>query len=290
MDFCRVPSVLGPSLRTASVSCEPGFRLDDWGSLWSALQNSVSGEVVRPVLGDWDDLDTFSPPWETIEENCHDEVDDFCRSTEQFMLGEVGPGPFERLQYLRGTEALFVDLAEQPRQLTALVEVVHEFYLRHIGLWCNTDVDGITMGDAWGSQTNLLISPNSWRSLFRPLYAEYFDTIHRAGKRVFFHSDGVIREIIPDLIDIGVDALNSQVFCMDIDELGKSFRNRITFWGEIDRQYLLPFGSPDDVRKAVRQVRSSLGGDGGGLIAQLAWGVDDPFENIVAAFEEWEAA
>ena len=134
---------------------------------------------------------------------------------------------------------------------------------------------------------SLLISPQLWSEMFRPLYAEYFDMIHQAGKYVFFHSDGMIRPIIKELIAIGVDAINSQLFCMDIEELGESFRGEITFWGEIDRQFILPFGSEEEVRKAVRRVNNNLGSPEGGQIAQMAWTIDTPVHNIITAFDEW---
>jgi len=99
------------------------------------------------------------------------------------------------------------------------------------------------------------------------------------------HSEGYIREIMPDLIDIGVDALNSQLFCMDIEEIALNFRGRLTLLGEVDRQYVLPFGSVTEVRHAVHRLRSAFGTESGGLIAQLSWGISDPLENSETAFE-----
>ena len=141
--------------------------------------------------------------------------------------------------------------------------------------------------DEWGSNKTLLVHPDMWRSIFKPLYREYCDIIHKRGKFVFFHSDGNIAAIIPDLIEIGVDALNAQLFCMDIEELGRKFKGRITFWGEIDRQYILPFGKPSEVRNAVQRVRRALGDEQGGVIGQCEWGKDVPKEHVEAVFESW---
>ena len=155
-------------------------------------------------------------------------------------------------------------------------------------MWTQCDVDAICFMDDWGSQRNLLISPQMWREVFKPLYADYCRLIHDAGKFVFMHSDGHIAAIYPDLIEIGVDALNSQLFCMDIEELSK-YRGQITFWGEIDRQHLLPFGTPDEIRAAVRRVRRALDDGTGGVIAQCEFGPGARPENIVAVFEAWDA-
>jgi hypothetical protein len=141
--------------------------------------------------------------------------------------------------------------------------------------------------DDWGSQTSLLISPAMWREIFKPLYAEYCRILHKAGKFVFFHSDGNIEAIYPDMIEIGIDAVNSQLFCMNIEELGARYKGKMTFWGEVDRQHLLPFGTPEQVKNAVRRVRSALDDGNGGVIAQCEWGLKDPEANIEAVFEGW---
>jgi uroporphyrinogen decarboxylase len=112
--------------------------------------------------------------------------------------------------------------------------------------------------------------------------------LRKAGKYVFFHSDGHIRAILPDLIDIGISALNSQLYCMDIEEIGREFAWKITFWGELDRQHIQPFGTPAEVREAVRRIRRALDRNRGGLFAQTEWGKLDPYENIDALFDEWQ--
>jgi len=192
------------------------------------------------------------------------------------------------MQFQRGTENLLMDLASGDARALALKSLVHEFYLEELSRWVERDVDGISFADDWGTQSALLVRPAMWRELFKPLYREYAAMIRSRGKHVFFHSDGMIADIIPDLVEIGVDALNSQLFCMDIEELGRRFKGRITFWGEIDRQRVLPFGTTDDVRAAVRRVRRALDDGSGGTIALCAWGLRDPFENISAVFEEWQ--
>jgi len=90
------------------------------------------------------------------------------------------------------------------------------------------------------------------------------------------------------LIEIGVDAINSQLFCMDVEEIGRRFKGRITFWGEIDRQNILPFGKVEDVKNAVKRVKKALWDGNGGVISQCEWGINNPMANIIAVFEEWE--
>lgn len=277
----------GTGYRSRGTPAVVGTYVDEWGCPFTVAEPGVIGEVKAPPLADWAALDHLRPPDEMLELADFSRVDAGCAATDKYVLAGTTVRPFERMQFLRGSEALFMDLAWGPAELLRLRDLVHEFFLREIECWVRTDVDAISFMDDWGSQRGLLISPKMWREFFRPLYVEYVDLIHGAGKQVFFHSDGHIFDIIPDLIEIGVDALNSQLFCMDIEEIGRRFRGCITFWGEIDRQQVLPFGTPADVTAAVRRVRAALDDDRGGVIAQCEWGNDVPAENVAAVFEAW---
>ena len=266
---------------------QAGTYTDEWGSLWRLGEPGIVGEVVAPALADWSRLDAFRPPWDLVRKRNVDYINRGCDRSDLFMLSSVCARPFERLQFLRGTQNLFLDLAYDAAELRRLIEIVHEFYLEDVRSWCRTNVDAVMLMDDWGTNHALLISPATWRAVFKPLYRDYCDLIHAAGKSVFFHSDGHTAEVYPDLIAIGVDALNSQLFCMDIEELGRRHAGQITFWGEIDRQHVLPFGSPTEVRAAVQRVRAALDTGRGGVIAQCEWGKDNPSANIETVFEAW---
>jgi hypothetical protein len=266
---------------------EPGIYTDEWGSLWEVGEPGIIGEVKRPALADWSALAAFQPPWEMVRNRDMTQTNRRCAESNLFMLSPACARPFERLQFLRGTENTFMDLVERPPEMFELIELIHEFYLADVRNWAGSDVDGVFLMDDWGSNNALLVSPKIWREIFKPLYRDYCDIIHAAGKFVFFHSDGNIEAIYGDLIDIGVDAINSQLFCMDLEDLARRYKGRITFWGEIDRQHVLPFGTPDEVRAAVRRVRNALDDGSGGVIAQCEWGKDNPKENIETVFNTW---
>ena len=154
-------------------------------------------------------------------------------------------------------------------------------------IWAETDVDGLFFMDDWGAQRSLLISPTMWRELFKPLYRDYIDLAHSKGKKIFMHSDGYIVDILPDLIELGIDAVNSQLFCMGLDSL-EEFRGKICFWGEIDRQHLLPKGSRADIENAVKEVYDHLFHTGG-VIAQCEFGAGANPDNVRAVFEAWNS-
>ncbi len=272
----------GTGYRTRGTPNLIGTYIDEWGCPFTVAEQGVIGEVKEPPLADWSALDTLRPPDEILVMADLGSVDASCAATDRYVKAGTTVRPFERMQFLRGSENLFMDLAWSSSEVMQLRDLVHEFFLREIELWTETDVDAISFMDDWGSQERLLISPKMWRELFKPLYQDYVDLIHGAGKDVFFHSDGHIFAIIPDLIEIGIDALNSQLFCMDIEEIGQQFAGQITFWGEIDRQWTLPFGTPEYVRAAVRRVRKALDDGQGGVIAQCEWGNDVRAENVAA--------
>ena len=121
--------------------------------------------------------------------------------------------------------------------------------------------------------------------VFKPLYRDYINLAKKYGKKVFMHSDGYTLDIIPHLIDLGLDAINAQVWCIGLDRL-RPFRGEITFWGEIDRQHLLPYATAGEIRRAVRDFDKALWHDGG-TIAQLEFGAGARPENVYAAFDEW---
>lgn len=287
-DFVGPQARYGASSRVQGTPAEVGEYVDEWGCVWNVAEVGVCGEVKRPPLEDWSQLASYKLPWEILDGADLSEVDRGCSETDHFVRTGTSVRPFERMQFLRGTENLLMDLAWQPAEFLKLCEMLHEFFLRDMEMWAKTDIDGIGFMDDWGAQSSLLISPDLWRSIFKPMYKDYCDIIKGSGKFAFFHSDGYIADIYPDLIEIGVDAVNSQLFCMDIEELARRHKGQITFWGEISRQDILPFGTVDEVREAVYRVRRALDDGRGGLIAQCEWGVRDPKENIETVFEAWQ--
>ena len=285
MDFVSAPGNAPTSTRTKGEPFTIGTYVDEWGCAFTVAEEGVVGEVVNPSLTTEADMAAYRPPYELIAGNL-DHVSAFCRQTDSFVLAGQCARPFERLQFLRGSEQTMIDIAEDNRAMRDLIATIHAYYMDEIVRWAQTDVDAVMFMDDWGSQRQLLISPVAWRELFRPLYREYVDVARQHGKFIFMHSDGHIEAIYPDLVELGIDAVNSQLFCMDIEALA-AFKGKITFWGEIDRQHILPRGTTQDVQQAVRRVRRALDNGRGGLIAQCEFGKVVPTENIMTVFETW---
>jgi uroporphyrinogen decarboxylase len=290
-DFAGPPGVYRPSARVAGDPHTVGTYTDDWGCVFVNIQDGVIGEVRDPLVTDVADLSMVEPPVETLPADvgaARDEINRFCGATDFYVRAGCCPRPWERYQFLRGTMASMMDFMQPVPGVRRLLDRIHQFYLRELEFWVRTDVDAIMFMDDWGAQSQLLVPPTVWRDWFKPLYVDYCELAHSHGKAVFMHSDGHIREIYEDLVEVGVDALNSQLFCMDMSDLAERVKGRITFWGEIDRQYVLTADDPEVGRLAVRHVASHLYDPRGGLIAQFEFGAAAQPGTALAIFEEWE--
>ena len=286
-DILNAPACFSKPPRTKGSPFVDGFYVDEWGCTFENRQSGLIGEVKIPLVRTWDDISKVCPPEECLTVNLQ-EVNRFCRDTDRFVLSGCCPRPFERLQFLRGTQNVLMDLAMQEEGVFQLLDIIHQYNLKELELWAGSEVDALMMMDDWGTQRALLISPDMWRRHFKPLYAEYIQIAHSHNKKSFMHSDGYIPGIILDLIEIGLDALNAQIFCMDIKNLGKAFKGHLTFWGEIDRQVLLPTGNPEEIAAAVQLIYDHLYCNGG-VIAQLEFGAGARPENVTAAFESFDS-
>jgi uroporphyrinogen-III decarboxylase len=147
-------------------------------------------------------------------------------------------------------------------------------------------VDMIWTGDDVGMQTGMLISPRVWRKFLKPRMAGFIASLRDINPlvKVAYHSDGNISAIIPDLIEIGLDVLNPiQPACMDPARLKQTYGDRLCFWGSLDEQHTLPFGSPSDVRQEVLTRLHTIGKHAGLILGPTHHvQLDTPLENFWA--------
>ena len=288
-DFASIPGPLDHGMTPELF--EPGEFTDQWGCGWVNLQRGIIGEVKHPPLEDDEAIEGYCPPvqdflhqWEQTQPLLQEKID-AARKAGKFIIGGCVI-VFERLQYLRGTENLYCDIALESDEFHQMMGFIREYYSAYLDKWLEMDVDAISFNDDWGSQRTMLINPAAWRKLFKPVYRELIGRVKAAGKRVFFHSDGYIMDLYPELIELGVDAINSQLWCMEPEEIAEKYAGKITFWGEISRQTTLPFGKPEEIRQAAKTMKK-LFYKNGGLIGQSEAGPDVPFENIETVFKVW---
>jgi uroporphyrinogen decarboxylase len=223
---------------------------------------------------------------------------------EEYRFGELGPwcegnrehftilwvgDLWERATFMRGMEALLVDVASNPGFVHRLLEGIAGYILGTMAiLFERFRFDAIAVSDDYGTQSGMIIDPRDWRRLVKPRLAEIYALARRRGRAVFHHSCGDILPIVPDLIEIGLDILHPiQPEAMDVQHLKREFGRELTFCGGLGTQRLLPRGTPEEVRGEVRRLKELMG-RGGGFILEpgITVQADVPLENIVALIEE----
>ena len=286
-------NVYRPSKKAQGYMFGAGKATDPWGCVFENIFPGIHGEVKDPVLKDLNDWKCIvEAPLEMLPDDyskARDAVNRDHAASDKFMRGGLNPRPWEQYQFFRGSEEAMMDIIDPDENVLAVLKTLHEFYLREVEFWVSTDVDAIGFMDDWGSQRSLLIPPDVWRAIFKPMYKDYIDLAHAAGKFAFMHSDGCIKEIYPDIVEIGVDALNSQLFVMDMEQIANIAKGRLTFWGEIDRQHVLPAKDPQVGRDAVRKFAKNFYDPSGGIIINFEFGPDSNPDTAIAICEEWDA-
>jgi uroporphyrinogen decarboxylase len=148
-------------------------------------------------------------------------------------------------------------------------------------------VDAVMFGDDWGDQRGVIVGPERWRRFFKARWAKLYDAVHRAGKLVITHCCGNITDIVPDAVEIGLDVLEScQPEAMNVYELKRRYGRRLTFWGGLGSQSIIPFGTPAAIRREVRRLCRDLGRGGGYILAPAkSLQPETPTANAVAVVE-----
>lgn len=287
----RFPSdIVQPEVAPKRMQGKPskaGESTDAWGCVWRTGPHGEPSELKHSPLAEASKIASYQPPAELLDRARFAKVNKSCLSTTRFVLAWSEVRPFDRLRFLRGDEAALVDLARGTKDTRGLLATLHDFACKELELWASTEVDGVVFRDDWGTPEGLLIAPEMWRDIFRPLYREYCKILHAKDKFVFFHSDGNILDIFGDLVKLGVDAIHSQMHLMGVDRLSKRFRGRVTFWGEMDRQQFHNPGTLDEFREAALAIRKALDFGSGGVIAQCQWDPGVRVQTIAAFFEQW---
>jgi uroporphyrinogen decarboxylase len=196
---------------------------------------------------------------------------------------------FENAWLLRGLERLLVDLVQNQEFAAALLDRITGFQVQNSRYLANCEVDILLTGDDVGTQRGMMMGPDMWRKWLKPRLAKIIAAAkeQKPHMHVFYHSDGDVRAIVPDLIDIGVDVLNPvQPECMDPAEMKRRYGKKLSFWGTVGTQTTMPFSTPDDVRRVVHERIATVGLGGGLLLAPThLLEPDVPWLNVIAFFE-----
>lgn len=262
--------------------------VDEWGNEWTGTMPRVVG---HPLEAGWEKLDTYTPPGPpgaALVEGAR-RVAEKARAEHKYVRGSVSCTLFERLWFLRGFENMLMDPHLYPREFERLREIVVEDGLAKIRALGEIGVDGIFFSDDWGTQEGLIISPDDWRRFYKPAYARLFGAARDVADHVWMHQCGNVAALVGEFVDLGLNVLHPiQSRALDVEALGRDWRGKLCFYGGIDVQRTLPFGTPDDVWREIGWLIETLSAPtGGGYIGGTSHtiGPETPFGNIIAAFE-----
>lgn len=203
-----------------------------------------------------------------------------------WIVGVTVTTIFETAWALRGYEQTMVDMVLDPELADELFEIPYRYHLAAAKKLVEMGVDMIQTGDDMGSQNAMIISPKLWRRFFKPCMANFISELKSINPdlKIAYHSDGDVEPIIPELIEIGLDVLNPvQPASMDPAEIKKKYGQQLCFWGTIDEQHTLPFGTPADVVEEVHDRLKTVGYNGGLILAPTHHvQLDTPLENFWA--------
>lgn len=266
---------------------------DEWGIGWNSKEYSTPfgtgryTEIVsHPLAGD-NAVNSYQPPDPNRDElytESKQVVQEFGK--DYWIVGVVVTTIFECAWALRGLDQMMMDFYLNPDLAERILDIPFLYHLEAAKRLTRLGVDMLWFGDDMGAQQSMILSPDTWRTFFKPRMAELFSAVKTINPdvKIAYHSDGVIEPIIPELIEIGLDVLNPvQPASMDPARLKKQYGNKLCFWGTIDEQHTLPFGTPEEVAAEVR-LRLETAGKNGGLIIGPTHHVqlDTPMENFWA--------
>jgi uroporphyrinogen decarboxylase len=191
-----------------------------------------------------------------------------------FIIGDLELTMFEMAWHMVGLEKLMIDLSMGEPYVGALLDRVKAFSIGVGKKLAELGVDAIWTGDDFGTQTGMMISPRMWRQVFKPRYAELFAELRSANPDlvIVYHSDGAVAPILDDLVEIGMDVFNPvqpNVPGHEPNDLKSQLGDRLSFWGAIDQQHLLPNGTPQEIERDVASKIDVLGAGGGYLCSPV---------------------
>ncbi len=275
-----------------------GTNYDIWGAHRQKVEHQYGAYeefATYPLATAESVSDLKNHPWPTPEwwdfsalPSLMRELDKHQEYHLRFRIGSV----FEIAWQLRGMQEFLMDLASHPEFPLYVMDRLTEVYvenLRRVLEIAGDRLDMVYFYDDVAMKNSLMISRQMWADFVRPRHKQLVDLAHAHGKKVMYHCDGAIYALIPDLIELGIDLLNPiqpDAKNMEAEKLKREFGDKLAFHGGLDIIGVLPTGTPDEVRAAVKKCVNVLG-EGGGYVLCSSHHIqsDTPVENILAMYE-----
>lgn len=279
----------------------PKVVRDPYGCVWRFVIEGYQGQVVKHPLKDWKTLKDYQlpdPEDGVISEGSHEVTPwivifkrlDEARSRGDLVVANMPHGFFfQRLYYLRGFVNLMKDFLAKPPELYRLIEMLTEYNLKLVKMFLKSGrIDVFYFGDDLGVQDRMTISPRAFRDFIYPSYRKIFQVVRGRGAHVYFHTDGHVIEIVDQLIEAGVDILNVQDRVNGLENIASKCKGRVCVDLDIDRQYLIPFGTPGEIKAHIKRAVETLTLRTGGLMMKAEVHPPTPLVNVEALAQAME--
>lgn len=239
-----------------------GDHVDEWGCVWSNVSHGMEAIVTGHPVPTREAVRTLKAPAIVKPELKHG-----------FM--------YLRLGDLRGFEEIMLDFAEEAPELQQLIDIVLEHNMKKLELMLQKRPEMVYLGDDLGMQKGLAMGADKWRKYLKAPFARIYRRCHDAGTLVYMHTDGCIWEIIPDLIEVGVDVLNPQYRANGLDNLVRTCKGKVCTNLDLDRQ-MFPFADAKQIDEHIEECVAKLGSREGGLWLFSECAPDVPLQTIAA--------
>jgi hypothetical protein len=273
------------------------YRYDAFGCLWRTKIKGYIGEVIKHPLDEWSKLKEFKLPdpevgvptesgdskaiisWNEIFSSMEK-----ARSEGELVVAWLPHGfLFQRLMYLRDYRNLILDFYRDEPRLRELITMLTEYYLKLINIYKKFGrVDAFCFGDDLGTQKGPMIRPQHFKKYLYDSYEKIFKSAKSIAEIVRFHTDGDIITLSNYLLELSIDVLNIQDKVNGLENIAKIFKGKKAIEIDIDRQYLIPYGTPEEIDKYIKYVIDSLVTPRGGLMIYAEVHPPTPLENIEA--------
>ena len=264
---------------------------DAFGGLWR--DDRRPWHLVEPALNTPSFEGYAWPAAEQLMGDIQARVADARRAcvakADSLQIISIGWGLFEHSWRIRGFEEALTDSVLRPDFYGELLDRLADLFVAFVNVWADVPADAIMFGDDWGYQQGVILGPERWRTLIKPRWARVYEAVHAQGKIVISHCCGSIVDIMPDIVEIGLDVLESvqpEPRGMNPYELKRCWGDQITFWGALGSQSTIQFGSPKEIDAEVRRLCAEMGRGGGYILAPAkSLQPGTPLENAVAVVE-----
>jgi len=264
---------------------------DGYGGIWRIDRRPW--HLESPPIPDRDLKKYKFPSASQFTEPIYKDVETAIRSinenSDKFNIIHMGWGLFEQTWRLRGFENALIDAIEEPEFYKEILGRLTEIYVEMVKTCAGIPADAFFFGDDWGDQRGVILGPDRWRELIKPHWKLIYDEVHKQGKYVISHSCGSIADILDDAIEIGLDVYESvQPEARGMEPFGLKTRwgDKITFWGCLGSQSIIPFGTPNELKSMIKKLCTVMGENGGYIISPAKpLQPETPVENAVAILE-----